>query len=616
MLKEGDVLETHGTSDPTPPVAPEETSARTKEETTLFLTILHTNDEHSALIPHSPAIDHHREKRDPTVGGFARLATAVQEIRRAKTQAGEPVLLVSAGDFLGGSAFSWLALGGLAPELSVMGAMGYDAVTLGNHEYDYGPSILARYLTTAGYPDTHNRTLLLATNTAAPDGHAFAGDDMIRQSGILQLENGLAVGLLGLIGREAIALAHTAGVVEFLDPHESTRAAVSELRTQGADIIVALSHSGLKADRELAREVPGVDVIVGGHCHSALHEPVEEGSTLIVQAGSLGRYLGQLELAYVPAAGRLRTRNDENRQPFLVPIDGSLSPHTEVEAAVGEHTTQLNMCIGQATGGAFGDVLDVVACSTFRLPNQPPLEETPAANFITDAMRLVAEEIIGRRVDVAVQANGNIRDAITPGTTEHARGKLSFYDLVEVVGLGCGADGRPGYPIVSAYLTGQELHRLVLVALLLAQYKGNSHFLQFSGLRYRYSLSGLEAAKVELWTAGGLQAAHGTAGFMPLERDDAGEGLYHLVTDAYVHSLLPLVAASMPHLEIVPKNDQGVPVLPSSMHELIVRHEDGVELKVWEAVVKHAADQPPGEHGIPEIPSYYRGPSGRIVMER
>ncbi len=144
-----------------------------KNEELLF-TILHTNDEHSALIPHSPAIDYLPHADDLTAGGSARLASAVEGIRREKREEGEPVLLFSAGDFIGGSAFSWLAQQGLAPELDVMQTIGYDAVIIGNHEFDYGPDVLAAYLQAAGYPEAHHKTLLLAANTKAPYGIRMA----------------------------------------------------------------------------------------------------------------------------------------------------------------------------------------------------------------------------------------------------------------------------------------------------------------------------------------------------------------------------------------------------------------------------------------------------------
>ncbi len=578
-----------------------------------LLTVLHTNDEHSALLPHAPPLTDDQEFKGSRIGGFARLATAVAAVRATKEAEGEPVLLLSAGDFLGGSPFSWLALRGHSPELSLMEALGYDAVTLGNHEFDYGSSVLARYFTCAGYPEAHERTLLLATNTAPRDGHPLAAEGMLRRQGLLRLQGGLQVGVIGLLGEEAVGLTHSSNDVVFRDACRTASDAAARLRAQGADIVIVLSHSGLEGDKELAREVPELDLIVGGHCHSVLHEPVEEGRTLIVQAGSRARYLGVLELAYDPNTGSLRTRNTERNRPFLVPIDGQLEPCAEIASLVSGYTTELSGFMGEVTRGTFGDMMATVARSPFSLPNVPPCEESQAANFITDAMRSRAEERTKCKVHVAVQANGNIRGPFVPGWSEHAHGHLTLYDLVEVIGLGCGADGRPGYPMVSAYLTGEELYRLVRAGLLLGCHKGNSHFLQFSGLRYRYSRSTLRVLRVDIWIGTGLQPTGDAAGYTSIDRGD--RALYHVVTDAYVYSLMPLLAASLPDLVITPKDMRGEPIPPSRMGDRFVRHEDRSELKVWEAVATHAAGQPPGDDGIPEFPAYYARLSERMIAE-
>ena len=309
----------------------------------VYFTILHTNDLHSALIPHSPAVDYHPGRRSPAVGGIARIATAVQEIRETKD---EPVLLVDAGDFLGGSAFAWLALQGYAVELTIMREMGYDALTIGNHEYDYGPDVLAQYVVEAGYPQAQETTLLLASNAEPPPGHPLAALNLLRPSGILELDNGLRVGVFGLIGEEAVSLVGDAGDVEFLDRRDVARRMVAELKGQGVDVIVVLSHAGVVEDRDLARQVTGIDIIVGGHCHTALHDPVMEGDTIIVQAGSLGMYLGQLEMAYSTATGRLRLRNAETGSPFLIAIDDRFACHPGIAALVQDYIAILNTYIG------------------------------------------------------------------------------------------------------------------------------------------------------------------------------------------------------------------------------------------------------------------------------
>lgn len=126
---------------------------------------------HSSLIPHSPAVDFHPEEDDLTVGGFARLAHLVGQLRAKKEAAGEPVVLLGAADYLGGSPYAWLALAGQAPELALMQQIGYDVITIGNHEFDYGPEVLAGYLEAAGYPQATAITAIVASNIGPPANH-------------------------------------------------------------------------------------------------------------------------------------------------------------------------------------------------------------------------------------------------------------------------------------------------------------------------------------------------------------------------------------------------------------------------------------------------------------
>jgi len=591
----------------------------------LYFCILHTNDMHSALIPHSPAVDYNPEEEDPTIGGFARLATAVDEIRDNKMREGEPVLLFDAGDFLGGSAFTWLALSGYAAELTIMQKMGYDAVVIGNHEYDYGPDVLAQYLLQAGYPEAHQKTLILASNTEAPPDHPLAARGLYRKTGMFELENGLKVGVFGLLGKSAVSLMVEPGDVQFLDQHEAACRAVDELKEQGANVIVGITHSGVDEDRELAREVPGIDVIVGGHSDTVLYKPILQGDTIIVQAGSLGMYLGQLELAYNSNTGKVQVRNEENDRPFLIPIDDSVACDPEIDAMIREYTLILNAHIDEMTGGKFNDIMSTVAKSDFILSNNPPLGETPLGNFVADAMRLVAQQVIGKRVDAAGEANGCIRKGIFPSTTEHSGGNVSFYEIVESTGMGHGRDGYPGCPIISLYLTGEEVRRLMEINVLLQEFERDPFFLQISGVRYSYNPANAVLLTIplinlpipttravtgaELYTGDGIQPAH-SEGYVPLKRRD--EKLYHVVTDAYILLVSSRVRDMLPQVEVVPKNADGEPIPPERFDELIVHQADGTELKVWEAVVIYAAGQLPGVDGIPQIPDYYEDVAGRI----
>ena len=229
-----------------------------------YFTILHTNDEHAALIPHSPTTDFRPEVSDPAMGGFARLATAVQEIRAERAAVGEPVLLLNSGDFIGGSPYSWLVPKGFAPELTIMQKIGYDAVIIGNHEFDYGTEVLARYLQTAGYPDAHDLTVVLAGNAVVPKDHIIAKQQLFQRTQIIELENGLKVGLFGLMGKAAQDVAYDYEPLEFSDQVETARDLTAQLIAKGADVIVAMTHAGVEEDRALARAVSNLHVIVGG----------------------------------------------------------------------------------------------------------------------------------------------------------------------------------------------------------------------------------------------------------------------------------------------------------------------------------------------------------------
>jgi 5'-nucleotidase/UDP-sugar diphosphatase len=599
------------------------------ENEELYFCILHTNDIHSELIPHWSAVDGRPERENHAIGGVARLATAVDEIRENKKKEGEPLLLFDVGDFLGGAPFAWLALDGHASELAIMLEMGYDAVTIGNHEYDYGPDALAQYLLRAGYPQAHQKTLVLGSNTEVPATGPLAARDLCRKTGMFELGNGLKVGVFGLLGKEAILSMGEIGDVRFLDQHETARRMVDELKGQGADVIVALSHCGLAEDRELAREVLGIDIIIGGHCHTTLFEPVLLGTTIVVQAGRFGEYLGQLELAYNPGTGQVRLRNQENRHPFLIPIDSSFPCHEEIDSLVRGYTLDLNAYVKEVTSGEFDDVMSTVARSDFVLSNLPPLSETALGNFVTDAMRFVAQEFTGKRVDMAGQASGSIRDSIFPDTMEYSAGNISFYAIAQATGVGRGHDGGAGCPIVALYLTGEEVRRVLEITILLHEFMGSAYFIQISGLRYSYNPANAvlltlpfanlpipttrAVTKMELYEGDGIQPVD-TEGYIPLKRGD--RKLYHVVTDAYLLFFLPLVTDTLPQLEVVPKNADGEPVPLDRIDELMIRHPDGRELKVWEAVVIYARAQASGVDGVPQMPDYYGGVARRITKVR
>ncbi len=576
----------------------------------IHFTILHTNDEHSALIPHSPAIDYSSGEQDPTVGGAARLAAALERIRK---ETSEPVLLMSGGDFLGGSPYSWLALRGQAVELKLLQKMEYDFAVIGNHEFDYGPDILSEYLKAAGYPESASSLLLLATNMQAPSDHPLS-DMGIAATHVHRLTpGGPSIGIFGLLGDHAQTVVADAGDVKFTDPTESGRKAVKKLQQEGADIVVALTHSGVQEDRELAQEVAGIDLIVGGHCHTALQEPVMEGDTIIVQAGSLIEHLGYLQLAYDHQTGSLRVRNNEEGTPFLIRLCSSVEEHPAIAQSVQQATEDLNRLLAELTEDNYRDIYQTVARSDFAVTHDPPKTETPMGNLVCDALCTAVEKHTGRKVDFAFQANGQIRGPLIPGKTADNHGKIAAYEVLQQTGLGQGGDGLPGYGVVSLYLTGEEVWRVMETSALLSQLMGDSFFLQVSGLKadtdpHRAVLLELPVMGIPVptyravrnikWKPDGMQGQD----YVPLARDD--ERLFHVVTDHYVANFVPRVGDMLPRLSIEPKDEAGDPVNDLSA-AVVHRNEQGDELKVWQAVLDYLQQHE-------DIPRQYAAPEGRI----
>ncbi len=593
----------------------------------LRLTILHTNDEHSHLLPH-PVADDHPDRENPAVGGFARLGGLISQIREEKSASGEPVMLFSGGDFIGGSAFAWLSLSGLTPEVSLMQLLNYDAVVIGNHEFDYGPDHLNDYLQLAGYPGAGNAngTAILGTNIYPPEDHPLS-DRGIQRSVVRELENGLKVGIFGLIGVDAEDKTAFPGEVEFRNPFEAAAEKTQKLKDEDVDLIISVNHSGVYEDSLLAEKVPDIDVIVGGHSHTTLYEPIQVGKTVIVQAGQYLEYLGRLELSWNPEDRRVDVLNgvSGNGKPFLIPVDHSIEPDPDIHEVVEFYETTLNESVNSLTDGLVTDIRQTIARAGFSLQARPPLQETNLGNYITDAMRMVTSDVTGKRVDIAVQANGAIRSPVEPGTMDWSEGEITFYDMVMSSGLGSGDDDNPGFPVVSFYLTEDEVRRAMEISLLLSKFRGNTYFLQFSGTRMKYDPDRIILLTIpfdgtpvptrravhsaDLYTGSGIQHSDNDGDWRPISRDS--QELLHVATDYYIASFLPLVGEILPDLMVEFKDEDGNPI---DLDDAVV-YRNGQQLKIWQTLVEYASGFTEGEDGIPVLPAAYSSAGDRLIID-
>lgn len=243
------------------------------------LVILHTNDTHSQIEPYT-------YKADTNVGGVLRRDAYINEVRQNHPN----VLLLDAGDFSQGTPYFNFFKGYV--EITLMNQMGYDAATLGNHEFDNGTTELAKRIRKAKFPVVccnylfHNKALQRAVK-----------DYVIIKKG------GLKIGIFGLgVDLNSLVSPEVAQEVSYLDPVVKGNLVVAKLQEKGCDMIICLSHLGLidgqMSDTDIARLVPGIDIIIGGHSHKELAEPILVGMTRIYQMTNRGKCVGEITVNY------------------------------------------------------------------------------------------------------------------------------------------------------------------------------------------------------------------------------------------------------------------------------------------------------------------------------
>jgi len=339
-----------------------------------FVTILHTNDFHGNLLGFKPTLPGN------IAGGSARIATLVNDIRDS---APGIVLLLDAGDAIHGTIISNFFDG--KPVIDVMNAMGYDAMEIGNHEFNYGQAVLAERASQAEFP-------LLAANirvTATGETPPFCQPYVIKEV------MGKRIAIFGLITPDTPVVTHPKNVIglTFLDPIETATKLVPKLQPQ-ADLIIALTHIGYDMDRLLGEEVGGINVIVGGHSHTMISVPErlgnEGGNAIIVQAWEQGKVLGRLDL-------EMRGKAIVRYSGGLINVTADVPEDPDVKAIIEPYAAELSAAMSE-----------VVGYTTVPLEGTRSLirtRETNLGNLVADMMRWAA----GPDVQIALENGGGIR---------------------------------------------------------------------------------------------------------------------------------------------------------------------------------------------------------------
>lgn len=563
--------------------------------------IVFTHDTHSHLNTFTTMVD----GLETELGGFARMNTLI-EAQRAQNP---DTLVIDGGDFSMGTLIQTV-FETQAAELRMLGYLGCDVTTLGNHEFDYRSKGLANMLTSAQASGDAVPAMVVCNvdwDTMEAEGltegqqrlkDAFAAYGV---SDYTVLEKGdVDIAVVGVFGKDALACAPTCEL-KFEDPIEAVKQTVADIKAnEDVDMIVCVSHSGTWEDESksedelLAKAVPDLDLILSGHTHTEIEKPIQHGSTYVVSCGEYGKNLGELTLTQ-QADGRWAMSAYE-----LIPITSDIAVHAATQQTIDSFMDTVDTDYLARFGHTKDQVLaenDIVFSTQKDLENIH--EEHNLGDIIADAYVYAVENAAdydGVPVDLAVVPSGTVRDT-------YARGDITVEQVFNSFSLGIGADGVPGYPLISVYLTGREIRTAAEIDASVSDFMTTAR-LYCSGLNFTYNPHRLLLNKV-------TDVCLEDDGQRVALEDDK---LYRIVADLYSGQMLSAVTdMSYGILAIVPKYADGTPI--TDFEDVIIT-ENGRELKAWDSIARYMASFADTDgNGIANVPAYYSTTHGRKLVD-
>ena len=541
-----------------------------------------------------------------TMGGFARIKTLVN----AQKEKNPDTLLLDAGDFSMGTLVQ-AVYEEEASELRSLGALGVDATTLGNHEFDYRAKGISNMLTAAiNSGDVLPEILLCNMDWDAMTASGLTEDqqlilDAFKNYGVKDYmvvnKGGVDIAILGVFGKDANACVAQCPVI-FEDPVEAVKETVEEIKAnEDVDMIVCISHGGVDANEDksedeiLAKEVPDLDLIVSGHTHTKLDEPIRQGNTYIVSCAEYGKYLGGLTMVQ-NGAGRWNITEYK-----LTPVTTDIVQDTQMQQVVDKFLS----LVDSKYLAQFGYTKDQVLCTNeVQFASLRDIyevhEELNLGSIIADAYTYAVDHADtgdDTPVLLAVAPSGTIRDT-------YALGNITVENVFNSFSLGIGEDGIPGYPLISVYLTGEELKLVAEIDASVSDLMTSAR-LYTDGLYWHYNPNRMILNKV---TETFIVDSKGNR----IELED--DKLYRVVTDFYSSQMLGGVTdMSYGLLSLVPKFKDGTPI---ERYEDAVIKVDGKELKAWTAIAQYMQSFADTDgDGVPNVPQTYATQEGRKVVE-
>ncbi len=550
------------------------------------VTILFTHDLHSHLLP-SKAED------GGEFGGYARLMTAIKEQKAQNPNA----ILVDGGDFSMGSLFQ-TAFATSAIELRMMGAMGYDVTTFGNHEFDYLPKGLASMLNAAKasgdpVPAIVNANYITPSDSSIDNSEILNAFENYGVKPYTIIERGgVYFVIFGIMGFDGDDCAPNSGM-ELKDPAEIAQKTVDEAVSEcestydAHPVVICLSHAGTSdgkgEDYEMAEKVNGIDLIISGHTHTTINQAISVNNTLIVSAGEYGKNLGVVKL----------NRNNDGtvslKNYSLVEIDETVADDAQIASLVSSFKSSVETDYLSKYGVTFDEVL---VNNPYEFENVKSVyatqHESTLANIFSDAYKKAVEKALGKEVDVALTAAGVIRETLPMGN-------VTTSDVFNAASLGVGTEGE----LVAVYITGKDLMNALEVDASVQPLMSAAQ-LFFSGVEYSFNTYRMLFNKVDYAM---LRRNDGTLQAIELER------LYLIVTGMYCGQMLGAVEeTSMGLISITPRDENGNPIEVKDLANYVVKDENGNPLKEWNAIATHLKDM----DGI--MDSKYSQTDGRKVV--
>ncbi len=473
-------------------------------------------------------------------------------------------LILDAGDFSMGTLYQTI-FSSQAAELRILGKIGVEVTTFGNHEFDFGADGLANMFLAAKKSGDKLPQFLIANARWQTDNDytrtVKSGIDSYGWKDYTVLEkNGVKIAILGLFGKDALRCAPTCEI-GFDEITDAARRTVDLIKkNENPDLIVAISHSGTNKipsrseDQLLAKAVPEIDLIISGHTHTVLPEPIIEGETIIASCGAYNANLGTLNLSQ-----KENKRWKVSSYKLIDLENASIPEDKEIKNQLAE----------------FAPLIDKEYLSRFNLKSRQIIAHTSkdldrdheVGYLMAQAMYKTVKEN-GVPVDFATVPSGLLRDT-------YKAGDITVSDVFDSYSLGIGPDKISGYPLIAVYLTGKAIKNVCEIDASLSPVEDTVR-LFMCGVSYDYNPNRMLLNKV--------------TDVYKVNEDGTKEKLnknqlYCAVTDIYTGMMLASVLDMTKGLvSIVPLNQDGTPV--SDFNDKIIYRKNGSELKGWIAIAE------------------------------